>query len=153
MCDKVKEPTDNVWQLTLQLKDIVQLICAQKNPLPEVVYLDVLIQEYLACRFSLFPGHRLKPKHHLWHYPALILKCGPLIRLWTMRFDSKHSYFKRCARNLKNFKNLCFTLSERHQMYQAYLSEGSMCDLTLREKNSTAFYPELYGDFVKDPVK
>ncbi|XP_048860311.1 uncharacterized protein LOC125727551 [Brienomyrus brachyistius] len=88
MCDKVKEPTDDVWQLTLQLKDIVELICAQKISLPEVAYLDVLIQEYLACRFSLFPGHRLKPKHHyLRHYPALILKFGPLIRLWTMRFE------------------------------------------------------------------
>ncbi|KAI4898988.1 hypothetical protein NFI96_028833 [Prochilodus magdalenae] len=40
------------------------------------------------------------------HYPGLILKFGPLIRLWTMRFESKLSYFKRCARQLKNFKNL-----------------------------------------------
>lgn len=117
MGDKVKEPMDDVWQLTLQLKDIVEMICAQRISLPEVAYLDVLIQEYLACRSSLFPGQRLKPKHHyLRHYPALILKFGPLIRLWTMRFESKHSYFKRCARNLKNFKNLCFTLTERHQM-------------------------------------
>lgn len=60
----------------------------------------------------LFPETNLKPKHHyLCHYPALILKFGPLIRLWTMRFESKHSYFKICARNLKNFKNLCLTLS------------------------------------------
>lgn len=75
MCDKVKEPMDDVRQLTLQLKDIVEMVCAQKISLTEVAYLDVLIQEYLASRFSLFPGHRLKPKHHyLRHYPALILK-------------------------------------------------------------------------------
>lgn len=55
MCDKVKEPMDDVWQLTLQLKDIVEMISA---------HCQILIQEYLACRFSLFPGHRLKPKHH-----------------------------------------------------------------------------------------
>ena len=48
---------------------------------------------------------------------------------------------------------LYFTLSERHQMYQAYLSEGFMCDLILRVKNSTAFYPELYGGSVKDAVR
>ncbi|XP_056623445.1 uncharacterized protein LOC130436632 isoform X2 [Triplophysa dalaica] len=88
MGDKVKEPMDDVWQLTLQLKDIVEMICAHRISLPDVAYLDVLIQEYLSCRFSLFPGHRLKPKHHyLRHYPALILKLGPLIRLWTMRFE------------------------------------------------------------------
>lgn len=28
-----------------------------------------------------------------------------------------------------------------------------MCDLTLRGKNSTAFYSELYGDSVKDAVR
>lgn len=38
-------------------------------------------------------------------------------------------------------------------MFQAYLSEGSMCDLTVRVKNSTAFYQELYGDSVKDAVR
>lgn len=95
MGDNVKDPMDDVWQLTLQLKDIVEMICAQRISLPEVAYLDVLIQEYLACRLSLFPGQRLKPKHHyLRHYAALILKFGPLIRLWTMCFESKHSYFK-----------------------------------------------------------
>ncbi len=117
--DRVKDTADDVWQLTLQLKDIVDMICAQKISVPQVAYLDVLIQEYLESRKTLFPETGLKPKHHyLRHYPEMILKFGPLIRLWTMRFESKHSYFKRCARNLKNFKNLCLTLSERHQLLQ-----------------------------------
>lgn len=112
MGDKVKEPMYDVWQLTLQLKDIVEMICAWRISLPEVAYLDVLIQEYLAYRLSLFPGQRLKPKHHyLRHYAALILKFGPLIRLCLLSKRIVHSYFKRCARNLKNFKNLCFTLN------------------------------------------
>ena len=43
-----------------------------------------------------FPETTLKPKHHFMrHYPAQILKFGPLIRVWMMRFESKHSYFKR----------------------------------------------------------
>lgn len=101
--DKVQNPDDEVWQLTLQLKDIVDLVCAQRISQSQVVYLDIIIQEYLESRKCLFPECKLKPKHHyLRHYPALILKFGPLIRLWTMRFESKHSYFKRCARHLKN---------------------------------------------------
>ena len=65
-------------------------------------YLEIIIQEYLESRKCLFPETTLKPKHHFMrHYPVLILKFGPLIRVWTMRFESKHSYFKRCARHLK----------------------------------------------------
>jgi len=47
---------------------------------------------------------------------------GPLIRLWTMRFESKHQFFKRCMRNSRNFINVTGMLAKRHQMLQAYLS-------------------------------
>lgn len=152
--DRVKDTADDVWQLTLQLKDIVDMVCAQKISVSQVAFLDVLIQEYLESRKALFPSTTLKPKHHyLRHYPALILKFGPLIRLWTMRFESKHSYFKRCARNLKNFKNLCFTLSQRHQMLQAYLSAGSLGQGVLQVKDSSPFYVALYSQGIQDAVR
>jgi len=152
--DKVQNPEDDVWQLTLQLKDIVDLICAQKISLSQVAYLDITIQEYLETRKCFFPESPLKPKHHFMrHYPALILKFGPLIRVWTMRFESKHSYFKRCARHLKNFKNICLTLSERHQMFQAYLSAGPGCSQLLQVKDSCNFYSSLYSDSIKHAVR
>ncbi len=120
--EKVQNPDDDVWQSTLQLKDTVDMICAQNMSVSQVAYLDIIIQEYLESRKCLFPESPLKPKHrYLRHYPALILKFGPLIRVWTMCFESKHSYFKRCVRHLKNFKNICQTLSGRHQTFQAYL--------------------------------
>ncbi|KAK0140165.1 hypothetical protein N1851_022919 [Merluccius polli] len=152
--DRVKDTADDVWQLTLQLKDIVDLICAQKISVSQVAYLDILIQEYLESRKALFPESNLKPKHHyLRHYPALILKFGPLIRVWTMCFESKHSYFKRCARNLKNFKNLCLTLSERHQIFQAYLSAGPMGQVVLQVKDGSPFYSALYSKAIQDAVR
>ncbi|XP_047447613.1 uncharacterized protein LOC125012054 [Mugil cephalus] len=152
--DKVQNHEDEVWQLALQLKDIVDLICAHNISLPQIAYFDFLIQEYLELRKTLFPENQLKPKHHyLRHYSALILKFGPLIRLWTLRFESKHSYFKRCARHLKNFKNICQTLSERHQMYQAYLLAGQECSKLLQVKDSFAFYPNLYSDTIKHAVR
>lgn len=151
--DKVQDPDDDVWQLTLQLKDVVDLVCAQKISVPQVAYLEITIQDYLDSRKGLFPENHLKPKHHyLRHYPALILKFGPLIRLWTMRFESKHAYFKRCARHLKNFKNICLTLSERHQMFQAYLSAGLGCSQLLHVKNSCTFVPSLYSDAIRHAV-
>lgn len=151
--DKVQNPQDNVWQLTLQFKDIVDLICAQKIFKAQVTFLDVLIQEYLETRKALFPDIKLRPKHHyLRHYPGLILKFGPLIRLWTMRFESKHSYFKRCSRHLKNFKNLCLTLSERHQMFQAFLSAGPVSPPALQIKDVSPFYSQIYSEQVKETV-
>ena len=151
--DKVQDPEDNVWQLLLQLKDIVDLICAQQISKAQVAYLDVLIQEYLETRKALFPEINLRPKHHfLRHYPGLILKFGPLMRVWAMRFESKHSYFKRCTRHLKNFKNLCLTLSERHQMFQAFLSAGSVSPPALQIKDGSPFYSELYSEQVKGTI-
>lgn len=59
---KVQDPKDNVWQLVLQLKYIVDLICAQQISEAQVAYLDVLIQEYLEIRKALFPDINLRPK-------------------------------------------------------------------------------------------
>lgn len=70
-----------------------------------------------------------------------------------MRFESKHSYFKRCARNLKNFKNLCLTLSQRHQMLQAYLTADSLDKAILQVKDSSPFYVALYSGVIQDAVR
>ena len=52
--DKVQNHEDEVWQLALQLKDIADLICAQNISLSHIVYVDILIQEYLETRKPLF---------------------------------------------------------------------------------------------------
>lgn len=144
----MQHPQDNVWQLILQLKDIVNLIGAQQISKAQVTYLDVLIQEYLETRKALFPDINLRPKHHfLRHYPGRILKFGPLIRLWTMCFESNHSYLKRCTMHLKNFKNLCLTLSEIH-LFQAFLSARSVSPPRLQIKDGSRFYSELYSEQV-----
>lgn len=41
--DKVQNPKDDVWQLMLQLKGIVEMICAQNISLSQVAYLDIII--------------------------------------------------------------------------------------------------------------
>ena len=50
---------------------------------------------------------------------------GPLINVWAMRFESKHSYFKKVIQTTQNFKNVTKMLSHRHQLLQAYLAQGS----------------------------
>lgn len=83
-------------------------------------YLTFLIGEYIAIR-KKFP-QPLRPKHHfLIHYPELILKFGPLIKVWTLRFESKHTFFKRRIRSIKNFLNVTKSLSVSHELFQSYI--------------------------------
>lgn len=126
--NKIKNPRENdAWKLILPLGEVVADLCAPTITADQIAYLNVLTEEYIQSRVERFPQHPLKPKHHyLCHYPELILRFGPLIHLWMLRFESKHTFFKQCARNLHNFRNLCATLAERHQLLQAYFHAGSL---------------------------
>lgn len=122
---KIINQGDPVWQLFCILQEIVILICSSKISHTQIAYLNTLIEDYLHHRQILFPTTLLRPKHHyMSHYPELILQFGPLIWVWTMRFESKHTFFKKCIRNTKNFINVTSTLAERHELYQAYLRSG-----------------------------
>lgn len=56
------------------------------------------------------------------HYDELIRAYGPLINVWTFRFEQKHKYFKNIVRHSPNFINILHTLTEKHQLLQVYLS-------------------------------
>lgn len=104
---KKQDPEEGVWQLMMHIKENVSL------PQMTLLFKNIWNQEKV-CLLSL-----LKPKHHFMrHYPSLILKFGPLIRVWTLHFKSKHSYIKRCDRHHKNFKSICLILSEQHHMFR-----------------------------------
>ena len=47
---------------------------------------------------------------------------GPLVRHWTMRYEAKHSYFKRIAQSMGNFINISYSLAMRHQHLECYNS-------------------------------
>lgn len=148
--DRVRDRKDEVWQLILLLRQVVELVCAPTLSESQVAYMKVLIEEYLETRYILFPLTQLRPKHHyLLHYADLTLQFGPLIRTWTMRFESKHSYFKRCIRASKNFMNISKSLSERHQLLQAYQSCGNVFCPELIMSDCTRFYSDLYDSQVK----
>lgn len=50
-----------------------------------------------------------------------MIRCfGPLVGLWTMRFEGKHSFFKNVAHHTKCLKNVALTLAKKHQLMIAY---------------------------------
>jgi len=79
------------------------------------------IADHKLAYKHLFADKKFKPKHHfIEHYPDLIREYGPLGAMWTMRFEAKHSYFKRVVQESHCFKNLFMTLAQKHQLMIAY---------------------------------
>jgi len=92
---------DMVWRLLMDLKDIAELCFAPK--ISEIA---------VGCLASKIRDHKLlykilkKLKHHFTeHNPELIRKFGPLIHMWTMRFEAKHAHFKTVVLESRCFKN------------------------------------------------
>ena len=149
----IQDKGNPVCIMLLKLKEIVEIVCAPTITESDVAYLIVCVEDYLFERKLQFPDTPLKPKHHyLYHYPELILAFGPLVRLWTLRFESKHTYFKKCARKLQNFRNLAKTLATRHQILQAYYSSGSHFIKSIEWDSAIPFDKTLYGDDVQVAV-
>lgn len=86
-----------------------------------IAYLYFKITEHRVRFKEVLPTSNFLPKHHfLEHYPQLILEFGPLVALWTMRFEAKHSFFKRVVRHTRCFKNVLQSLAQRHQYLMAH---------------------------------
>ena len=48
-----------------------------------------------------------------------MMMLGPMIRTWTMRHEAKLNFLKQASR-LSNFKNITFSLANRHQRWMCY---------------------------------
>ena len=107
----------------IKLHEIGEIITAPALTLYEIEYvMKDIIEEYLDLRVKGIEElgmPRPRPKHHmLSHYPSLYIRNGPLIDVWAMRMESKHTFFKAVIRTSKNFKNVALTCAKRHQMAQ-----------------------------------
>ena len=144
--DKIVSTEDDTWILLLLLSEIVEIICSPTIHKAILPYLETLIFNYLSERQSLFPGVKLRPKHHFTsHYPQLILEFGPLIKVWTMRYESKHRFFKRVVRYSLNFINIIKSLSIKHELLQSYIRLGADIRLQSQVYNSIDFQPHLFN--------
>lgn len=93
--DKILDRTDKVWQMLLILIYLVQKIC---SPALRVVSLPVvkkLVRSYIFLRGTLFSEKPLRPKHHfgehVWKFREIY---GTIMKVSTLRYESKHPFFK-----------------------------------------------------------
>ena len=130
---------DKHWHNFLLLLTIVDYAFAPVISPNEVAFLNSIIEQHNFCFKHLYPDSSMIPKlHYILHIAEWILKytrmhnykllpmscsqhrIGPLGRHWCMRYEAKHAYFKKLARNAYNFRNIAKTLAKRHQRLMCY---------------------------------
>lgn len=125
MIDDIVPVNEPAWEILMDLKEIVEIVVSDKVTEEALCYLACKLSDHRSLLKATFPNFVLKPKHHfIEHYPHLIRCFGPLIDLWTMRFESKIGLFKKVARDVHNTKNLLFSLATKHQQLMAYHLDG-----------------------------
>ncbi|XP_052126416.1 uncharacterized protein LOC113206767 [Frankliniella occidentalis] len=148
--ERILDAADSHWQLYLKLKEICEYICAPSYTAQLVADMKGLIYEYMQERQEVL-GTLPKPKHHfVSHYADLVVLMGPIIHLFTMRFESAHSFFKRVARTCKNFINIGLTMSEKAALYFCYLSTGTFIDEGFLVQDKQPLNKSKYGKEIED---
>jgi hypothetical protein len=110
----------NQWRSFLDLLTIMDILMAPRITTDELAYVQVLITEHLQEIKEVYPTINIIPKmHYMVHMPRIATEFGPLVRLWTMRYEAMHKYFKSLVSSVKNFVNLPYTLACRHQQLKA----------------------------------
>lgn len=105
----------------MDLKDIVELALSHTFTDDMLQYMTCKISDHRQLLQEALPSLRLRPKHHyIEHYPHLIKCFGPLVHLWTMRFEGKHKVFKKIVHDTRNYKNVLKTLADKHQNMMAF---------------------------------
>lgn len=104
------------WILYTTLRKIIDLVMCQKVTCHTGDLLKCLVGELNEMYLAL-TNEYLKPKFHfLTHYPSFMIKYGPIVNFWSMRYEAKHRLSKIAARASFNRRNITLTLANKHQM-------------------------------------
>ncbi len=142
------------WQVLMDLKDIVELVVSPVHSDESISYLEMKISEHRQRYQELFPTVKLLPKHSfLEHYPEMVKSFGPLVHLWTMRFEAKHSFFKQVARHTNCFKNVPRSLAVKHQLMISYHLKSSHEKGTLEVSTASSVPLDVLQSEVAQMIK
>lgn len=120
---------DPVWELYILMRKIFDILISTSFQKGCSELLQTLVAEHNELYIKYSKSH-LKPKfHYLLHYHSMMDKFGPLILLWSMRFEAKHRMSKIAANTSSNRRNICKTLAIRHQLQlNGIFIKGSLGD-------------------------
>lgn len=126
VADKIPE-NEGHWVCFLLLRKILDVVLCPVVSEALCSSLKILVKEHHEKFVDLYGAGAYIPKmHFLVHYPEQIKAVGPMVRTWTIRHEAKLNFFKQAA-HLANFKNIAFSLANRHQRWMCYqLAPGSL---------------------------
>lgn len=79
-----------VWGLYIGMRRVIDVILSTSLELDSCSMLQTLVAE-MNDHYLKYSKNRLKPKFHfLTHYHSFIEKFGPVIHLWSMRYEVKY---------------------------------------------------------------
>lgn len=108
------------WRLYILLQKILRIVTSRCIGSECSLLLKVLIAEHHDLYIKLMKTN-LKPKfHYLLHYPMIMENVGPLINIWSMRFEGKHKESKTATEAITSRKNICYTLVLKSQLKVSY---------------------------------
>lgn len=105
----------------IELIEIYRLLMSDKYNEELIVKIENKIEKHLENYKLYYPDKTIIAKQHFMvHYGRAIRTFGPPNTYSTMRFESKHSYFKRVYDSTHNNINITLSLATRHQYLQVY---------------------------------
>ena len=127
MLGEYVEIDNEYWNLLVLFCQLTERLCALEFSNSDLVYLHESFHSFLFSKYmSKFPDDIIKPKaHFIQHYPQMISRFVPLVK--TLRFESKHSFFKSALASNKNKKDIFQSMTKKHQFWM-YLHYSTMLD-------------------------
>lgn len=105
-----------VYVVYIAMRRVIDVILSTSLELDSCSMLQTLVAE-MNNLYLKYSKNCLKPKFHfLTHYHSFIKKFGPVIHLWSMRYEAKHKVSTISARSSFNRRNICKTLAIKHQL-------------------------------------
>lgn len=101
------------WKAVLSVIEIIIILFRHELTDSDIKHLQSIITSHLESIKTTFKKDLTPKQHFLLHYPTVIRRMGPVIHLWTMRYEGKHRYFKKNI--TPNFINICQSFAKRHQ--------------------------------------
>ena len=100
------ESFPSFWELLLLFRQISEILFSFTVKHDQIIYSSYLIGNFLYLFHIEFPDKMTPKINYLLHYPRMLCLYGPLRHLCSMRFESKHNYFKRLCHNSRTSKML-----------------------------------------------
>lgn len=112
--DKREEVTERI-KCHIRLLQILNVCLSFEIHLETVDLLTRMIEIFVTQFDKLYPNTIVPKFHFLIHVPSCIKLFGPARQQWCFRFEAAHNYYKSLVHVVRNFKNMPYTLSYRHQ--------------------------------------